>query len=474
MKTPLLFILAIFAIPVTYSQTIDNRLDSLLTETGLPVLYMTTDSGEEPKGNAVYPPSGAWGVGLTGNEYQTGELTIKLDGNIIYSSGAYKKGTGGARIKLRGNTSAIGNGKKPYKIKLSKKSDLLFRGYSFFQCKEWVLLPAHDTKLVKFITGIAVAECVGMEWEPDYEVVSLVLNGDYKGMYLLVDAIEKGPSRCNVDYTGFIIEDDAYWWNEEKYFKGNILPYPVGFTFKYPDNEDVTDELLENIKQYMLEFEELLVSKGNVGSMIDMGSFASWLLAHDILGTGDSGGTNRYLYKYDFTSPTAKTTNSSLLKMGPLWDFDAVFKNEGRWASIHNVDYSFYFPYLLDIDEFKNEYLKVWNEMSPELYSIIMSELNTVLKEKGNRIDLCKELDYARWYQPNNEFKDDVALVDDWLTRRMEWLNENINEEYATIKEIENDGDETFDGIYSIWGTEVERILLPGIYIVNGRKVMVK
>lgn len=167
-------------------------------------------------------------------------------------------------------------------------------------------------------------------------------------------------------------------------------------------------------------------------------------------------------------------TYSRTIDNRPLWDFDAVFKNEGRWASIHNVDYSFYFPYLLDIDEFKNEYLKVWNEMSPELYSIIMSELNTVLKEKGNRIDLCKELDYARWYQPNNEFKDDVALVDDWLTRRMEWLNENINEEYATIKEIENDGDETFDGIYSIWGTEVDRILLPGIYIVNGRKVMVK
>ena len=56
----------------------------------------------------------------------------------------------------------------------------------------------------------------------------------------------------------------------------------------------------------------------------------------------------------------------------------------------------------------------------------------------------------------------------------MEWLNENINEEYATIKEIENDGDETFDGIYSILGTEVDRILLPGIYIVNGRKVMAK
>lgn len=138
--------------------------------------------------------------------------------------------------------------------------------------------------------------------------------------------------------------------------KGNAVYPPSGaWGVGLTGNEDVTDELLENIKQYMLEFEELLVSKGNVGSMIDMGSFASWLLAYDILGTGDSGGTNCYLYKYDFTSPTAKTTNSSLLKMGPLWDFDAVLKNEGRWASIHNVDYSFYFPYLLDIDEFKND-----------------------------------------------------------------------------------------------------------------------
>ena len=101
------------------SATTEHNLDSLLAETALPVLYMTTDCGKEPTGDAVYPPQGAWGVGLSNNEYLTGELTIKCSGGTVYSSGPYKKDTSGARIKLRGNTSAIGDGKKPYKIKLS-------------------------------------------------------------------------------------------------------------------------------------------------------------------------------------------------------------------------------------------------------------------------------------------------------------------------------------------------------------------
>ena len=70
-------------------------------------------------------------------------------------------------------------------------------------------------------------------------------------------------------------------------------------------------------------------------------------------------------------------TYSRTIDNRPLWDFDAVFKNEGRWASIHNVDYSFYFPYLLDIDEFKNEYLNDLFKQSKQLNIIVNSnELN--------------------------------------------------------------------------------------------------
>lgn len=453
------------------SATTEHNLDSLLAETALPVLYMTTDCGKEPTGDAVYPPQGAWGVGLSNNEYLTGELTIKCSGGTVYSSGPYKKDTSGARIKLRGNTSAIGDGKKPYKIKLSKKSDLLFRGKTYYNHKEWVLLPAHDTKLIKFITGVTVGKFMGMEWEPGYEVVSLVLNGEYKGMYLLVDAVARDVSRCNVDKTGFIIEDDAYWWNEEVYFKGNILPFPVGYTFKYPDSDDVTAERVDKIRQYILDFEELLSSGGDLWSMMDVTSFASWLLAHDILGTGDSGGTNRYLYKYDYDP---SSPNSTLLKMGPLWDFDAVFKNSGKWASIHNVDYSYYFPYLLVSDEFRNEYLELWNSKSQGLYSAVMDELNAVLETKGASIDMCKDLDSSRWWQPNNSFSEDVALVETWLNGRIEWLGVNISENFSSLNIPVHESSSEVKGIYSLQGVLLENISFPGMYVVDGKKILVK
>lgn len=461
-----LLLLSVFTVFAGYSAD----LDSLLAKTGLPVLYISTVNSDEPQGEPAYPPAGAWGVGLTDNEYVSGSLTIEKNGEVLYSSGEYNAGASGIRIKLRGNTSALGNGKKPYKLKLSKKCDMLFRGSSIYRYKDWVLLPAHDRKCIKTITGFILGNSIGAGWEPGFEFVSLVINGDYKGFYLLTDAVEKNTARIEIDNTGFVIEDDAYWWNEDVYFKGNILPYPVGYTFKYPDSDDITQGRLSDIRQYILDFEELLLNNSDISSMIDVESFATWLLAHDILGSGDSGGTNRYLYKYDMLPGNF---TSSLMKMGILWDFDAAFKNEGKWAAIHNVDYSFYFPYLLDNNDFIKAYYCKWEEVKGSICNKIIDSLHSIQHEKGEGIELCKMLDTQRWHHTNPTFASDVQFVENWLDARIAWLEENISEAYSSIGSVPSD-DIKEQSIYTIYGVKVSEMNSPGIYIVNGRKVLVK
>jgi hypothetical protein len=54
---------------------------------------------------------------------------------------------------------------------------------------------------------------------------------------------------------------------------------------------------------------------------IDVESFARWLLAHDILGTWDSYGSNLFIARYD--------TLDSKVRMPVLWDFDTIFRMEG-------------------------------------------------------------------------------------------------------------------------------------------------
>ena len=88
----------------------------------------------------------------------------------------------------------------------------------------------------------------------------------------------------------------------------------------------------------MDDFEKVLFSGGDVGEYIDLRSFARWLLVQDITYNDDVAGSNMYLYKDDYDESVPMSTK---LKMGPLWDFDAMFRGtsyKDQWAcSIHRL-----------------------------------------------------------------------------------------------------------------------------------------
>lgn len=66
----------------------------------------------------------------------------------------------------------------------------------------------------------------------------------------------------------------------------------MGYTFKYPDYEDMDSSRIAHIKDYMEAAEEVLWSDGDAAAWLDHPSFARWVLAHDLLGSDDAGGTN--------------------------------------------------------------------------------------------------------------------------------------------------------------------------------------
>jgi hypothetical protein len=69
-----------------------------------------------------------------------GRIVIEtLDNGIIFDSGEYVDKESGMTVKVRGNTSARYNPKKPYKIKLQKKGDMLCSGNSLLKDKNWLL-----------------------------------------------------------------------------------------------------------------------------------------------------------------------------------------------------------------------------------------------------------------------------------------------------------------------------------------------
>ena len=361
----------------------------------LPLLEITTDGGIEPTATVVYPPEGCVGTSII-SEHVPGRLVMTVNGKAVYDSGDYVKGESGVRIKIRGNSTGANLPQHPYKLKLSKKADLLDMDKKY-KSKDWALLAVQTwNKAMKnadnnilHVSGLAVCRALEMPWSPQARFVNVVLNGKYIGLYCLTETVERADNRVVTDKTGFLIENDAYWWKEgEVWFKTDRQHQYMGYTFKYPDADDVTDEQKEAIKAYMNDVETAIFS-GECADYIDYESFARWILAHDMLGSSDAAGCNMYMYKECIGTDEP---SEEKLKMATLWDFDSCFLMEDTQWSRQHTHPVFYYPELFKNRAFVDKYKELYNKYKDSVYPYVESYLNDLNAQCGTAFEQSREL----------------------------------------------------------------------------------
>lgn len=405
------------------SSTVVNLGDSVqmtLSEIigyGLPVLYIETIDGFEPTCEQVFAPAGSWGSTINSEKAYGRMLMYKRIDNmdsLLYDSGDYEKNVSGMTIKVRGNTSAMG-GKKPYKIKLQKKFDLMLRGVdSVYKDKEWALLK--DESLYTF-GGFSVSKLVGMTWVPGRVYVNVIMNDIYRGVYLLTEQVKRNPDcRLNVDKNwGFIFECDIYWWNEDVYVTSCDAP-GYNYTFKYPEEEDITEEQLAYMQGLVNAYEASL-DDGTYPDQIDVRSFAAWCLVHDLMGTKDGGGCNRYYTKYDSTAQTK-------IVMPVAWDFDMAERTSGAWSRCHTV----YMKKLFNSSNrtFTNEYIRLWCQLREtfveDIKAVFLAFTNS---PEGFGLQASYRLDNIAW-NLQQMFQNTATNRRQWLVNRFSWLDNKI------------------------------------------------
>ncbi len=430
---------------------------------GLPVVTIVTVGGEEPTCEYVDHPEGMAGYGIRNATKVPGRLTITLGDEVFYDSGSYEKNVSGMRIKIRGNSSAYPQ-KKPYKVKLEAGADLLLRGNDeTYSDKDWLLIKDSD---LRQCIGYETSRLMGMEWTPGYRYVNVVMNGDYRGLYLLCEPVERNKRcRINVSETGYIVESDAYFWNEDLYIPSSLNPF--GWTFKYPDEDNITEECLVWLTSELAGLEEAL-SGDSYAERIDVESFARWLLAHDILGTWDSYGSNLFIARYD--------TLDSKVRMPVLWDFDTIFRMEGAWANIHRERFFFHFLLASEDDTFRRAYLWLWNEVHQAVFEGMLSYIDSyAASEEASAVDASMRLDAERWNSGYTCLGDHLDKARAWFRSREAWLDERITEEIGGlhIEESHYSPIEQMGPAYNAWGMPVSSGY-SGIIIQGGKKYLIK
>ncbi|MBQ9640199.1 MAG: CotH kinase family protein [Bacteroidaceae bacterium] len=444
----------------------DHRADSLL----LPVLHIATVNEEEPTCDYVTHPEGSMGEGIANATKVPARLRMTLQGNTLYDSGDYDAASGGLTIKIRGNVSAYGP-KKPYKLKLRQAADLLCRDDAQrYADSEWLLLDLSP----KTLLGLKVSELIGLPYTPAQRIVNVEINGKYRGVYLLSESVKRNPQcRINVDAeTGFVTEIDPYWWNESFSFTTDLInDRKYRYTFTYPDADDVDAAFVQYV-QSQLNLMEQSIQDGTYPARIDVPSWAKWLLGQDLLGISDSGGSNRYLAKYN-------DVDTSKIFVPCMWDFDTMGGVTDDWARTHYT-HTYLVPMMKSENPaFMDAYWTQWSQLSPVLMKALVSyysEQFTTPQWKAAEASVL--LDEERWHYTSSSLKSNLSQLLTWLSSRKQWLDTQY--ETASLPAVPADDMDAEGNIYTLSGLRIAHgnihtLGLPrGIYLVGRKKYIVR
>ena len=436
------FMLSFFIIPLTAYCDITDDYD--LFGSGTPVMFIETEGGVYPTADVADPPEGCVGASIKNKTTVPGRMFI-VDENrdTIYDSDFYKKSESGMTVRLRGNWSGRRE-KASYKLKLEKKFDLI-EGDQSKADKNWILKFDQDM-WPHVIPSLKVNELLGMQWTPRYMWVHVVFNGEYRGLYQLIEGIRRNPDgRIDVSKDGYIIEYDAYWWNEDVWFETPLheeYEY-MNYTFKYPDPDEIHEDQIAYISDYMTKVEQS-VQNGTYAEYIDVESFARWLLGADILGIRDGAGFNIFITKYDNTS-------KSVVKMANLWDYDTMMRTKGRWSKLHE---SFLFPKLIsNVDNtFIDRYTDIWENEGHFIIDSTISYLKAYAESpEGEALNNSLIIDNERWPNYSVDFDKYVESAVNWFEARKVWMDDTI-----AIKPKKSDIEDKIVQYYDLLGRKVE------------------
>ena len=248
------------------------------------------------------------------------------------------------------------------------------------------------------------------------------------GNYLLGEHVKVATDRLNVTDNGYLIERDGYYQQEPVYFmtqRGNP------FTFKHPDTDDITQEQIDYIHNYMDQFETVLYSDNftdpstGYRKYINAESWVNWYLTNEILCNKDC---NYYFYKYDNTDDTK-------LGMSPVWDFEwslGVGWNYNEPARVDVlVQRSLYFDRLMQDPYFAGLVKKRWDEIKTQIPQLI-----DYINVMAQKIEVSQQFNFKKWDILNTpvsvevitlgDWANEVQYVKDFLMKRVEWLSSEI------------------------------------------------
>ena len=277
----------------------------------------------------------------------TAEATLNPQQKVTahMKAGSYEGPIG---IKLRGNSSLSFNQKK-YTIELRDESgkDVEASLLGMPAHSDWVLLaPYNDVSAVRDPLAFQLWRDMG-HWAPRTRMVELTLNVDYRGIYILSEAIKRDSMRVDIaklkksdiagrDVTGGYIlridtydEEDATFPSKVPGIGEGIMTSQITWSCIYPKKKKLQPEQLAYIEQFVDSMELAIQSddfadpQRGYAHFIDVPSFVDYFIHTELSLNADGYKRSAYFYKEKLH---ADGTGGKLVA-GPVWDYNLAYGN---------------------------------------------------------------------------------------------------------------------------------------------------
>lgn len=380
-------------------------------------------------------------------------VEISLYDNDINYLGEVPEYTSYAELNYRGNSSYLFE-KKQYRIEFKKNedgtktNDISVLGMP--EASDWILNgPFLDRSLMRNYLGYSISNEL-LRWAPDTEYCELFVDGEYMGLYIMIEAITNDDGRLNLtDFSlisgacSYVIRMDRAGDSQNPIItygaKNGKIAHEV--SINYPTYSNILPKQQNYIVENINTFEKVLYSDAfddpdmGYSKYIDVDCFVDYFIINEFMMNTDAGFLSTYIYK-DLNSKIYITT----------WDFNNCYDNlpwdiksfEGFYLVNGN-----WFNRLIQDKKFVDKIIARYQEL--RLSTLSNQSLYNMIDENYIYIEDAANRNFEIWgytfeynllKKDNGELRDPesydeaIALLKDAIKVRGAFLDDNIEKLY--------------------------------------------
>ncbi len=389
-------------------------------------------------------------------------------GNRNYMTDSFNNYNGKIGIEFRGSSSQMFP-KKPYGLELWDVNGNAIDSSLLGMPKEsdWILSPSYsDKSLLNNYLTYDLARSMGW-YAPRGEFVELVIDGEYQGVYILMEKIKTDKDRVDIANLqpidiagdqvtgGYIIKIDkttgtgGAGWTSAFAPDTNTNAQTIYYQYESPSELAIMPQQETYIQAYVDSFETALAGPNfadtaiGYAHYIDVNSFVDYFLLNELSHNVDGYRLSTYLYK-------DKNSNGGKLTIGPCWDYDLGYgnanycdgSNPNTWAIDFAVacdgDYwqiPFWWDRLLQDTAFQNKVKCRWEELKVTVLSVnylhnYCDSMHTYLTEgTGRNFTVWPILGAYVWPNPSpipTTYQGEIDELKNWISLRWTWMDANM------------------------------------------------